>query len=157
MIKFIIGRPILVSMIIIGLCILGVVSYNQLPVELIPFAELPMLIVQVGTTQDADPNHIERQGIIPLESVIASLEDIESIESFIDRRRATIFVYYVSGTDLKYAYLKLQAAVNGARERKLCLIEFKRTRLKSNFSVRNIPLYIAAQRISLHSIRGMLR
>lgn len=116
MIKFIIERPVLVSMIIFGLCVLGVVSYNQLAVELIPFAELPMLIIQVGSVNDADPNYIEREGVIPLESVVASLEDIESIESFIDRRRATIFVYYIAGTDLKYAYLKLQEAVNGARE-----------------------------------------
>jgi len=115
MIEFIIKRPILVSMVLVGLCLLGVISYTRLPVELIPYAELPMLIVAVGGVRDADPGIVERQGVLPLESAIASLEDIERIESYIDRRRAVIFVYYVQGANIKYAYLKLQERVAAAQ------------------------------------------
>ncbi len=115
MIERIIRRPILVAMIIIGLCLLGVVSYTKLPVELIPYTELPMLVVQVSTALDADPDYVEKHAIIPLESAIAGLEDIESIESYIDRRRAIIFVYYHQNSDAKYAYLKLQERVESAR------------------------------------------
>ena len=115
MIRFIIRRPILVSMFLIGFCLLGVVSYTQLPVELIPYAELPMLIVQVGSVRDADPNFMEQQSVVQLESAIAGLEDIERIESYIDRRRAMIFVYYNQSANLKYAYLKLQQRVASAR------------------------------------------
>ena len=42
-----IRRPVLVAMLLIGGCLLGVVSYSRLTVELIPFAELPMLVVNV--------------------------------------------------------------------------------------------------------------
>ncbi|MEE8577771.1 MAG: efflux RND transporter permease subunit, partial [candidate division Zixibacteria bacterium] len=115
MIGAIIKRPVLVSMILIGFSLLGIVSYTRLPVELIPYTELPMLIVFVGSPRDADPALVERQGVIPLESAIAGLEDIERIETFVDRRRAIIFAYYVSGTNLKYAYLKLQQRVQSAR------------------------------------------
>jgi len=55
LIQFFIKRKTLVSMLFIGLCILGVVSYQQLPVELLPYAELPMLIVQISSTRELDP------------------------------------------------------------------------------------------------------
>ncbi len=111
MLGLIIKRPVLVAMVLIGLCLLGAVSYTRLSVELIPFTELPMLVVQVGTTRDADPILVEQQAVIPLESAVAGLEDIERIESYINRRRATILVYYEEDADLKYAYLKLQERV----------------------------------------------
>ncbi len=117
MIPFIIKRPVMVGMLLVGLCLLGIVSYNRLPVELLPYAELPMLFVQVMSTSDADPHYLEQQGVIPLESAIAGLEDIELIESTIDSRRAMIIVTYTQNADQKYAYLKLQKCVDEARSK----------------------------------------
>ena len=108
MIKHIIKRPVMVTMLLVGLSLLGGVSYYQLPVEFQPFVELPLLIVQVGTARDADPSYVEKNGVIPVEQAIAGMEDVEEIESSIDRRRAIIFVYYRQKTNLKYAYLKLR-------------------------------------------------
>jgi len=104
-------------MFLIGGCLLGAVSYSRLAVELIPFAELPMLVVQVGSAGDADPHYIEQQAVVPLESGIASLEEIERIESYIQPSQATLFVYYASGSDQQYAYLKLQERVDALRPR----------------------------------------
>ncbi len=36
--------------------LLGYVSYKQLPVELLPNAELPVLFIQVSSQQDMDPS-----------------------------------------------------------------------------------------------------
>ncbi|MCP4566134.1 MAG: efflux RND transporter permease subunit, partial [FCB group bacterium] len=98
-------------MILTGLCLLGIVSYTQLPVELFPYTELPFLIVQINGPENADPSFVEQQAVIPIESAIAALDDIERIESYVDRRRATIFVYYTQSSNQKYAYLKLQECV----------------------------------------------
>jgi len=116
MIGFIIKRPVLISMILIGFCLLGIVSYTQLPVELFPRTELPMLIVQVNSSNDADPVYVEKLGIIPMESAIAGLDNIEQIESYIGRNQATIFVYYTQNSNQKYAYLKLQERVAANEE-----------------------------------------
>lgn len=116
MIGFIIKRPVLISMILIGFCLLGIVSYTQLPVELFPHTELPMLIVQVNSSNDADPIYVEKLGIIPMESAIAGLDNIEQIESYIGRNQATIFVYYTQNSNQKYAYLKLQERVAANEE-----------------------------------------
>jgi multidrug efflux pump subunit AcrB/ABC-type multidrug transport system ATPase subunit len=108
MIEFFIRRPVFVAMILIGLCLLGVISYLQLPMELFPASELPRLIVVVRGSQTSDPGYMEQHAVIPLESGIASLDKIERIETQIDQRRATIYVYYGKDVNLKYAYLRLQ-------------------------------------------------
>ncbi len=116
MIAFIIRRPVLVAMIIAALCLLGIVAYDRLPVENQPSIELPMLIVVVGGARDSDPSYLERHAVVPLESAIAGLEDIESIESYISRNRTTVFVYYQQSTDVRYAYLKLQQRVKAVQQ-----------------------------------------
>ncbi|MFQ9021634.1 MAG: hypothetical protein ACLR6J_10320 [Parabacteroides merdae] len=54
-------------MLFIALTGLGYVSYKQLPVELLPNAELPMLFVQVTSAQDMDPSYVESEVVIPIE------------------------------------------------------------------------------------------
>jgi len=63
---FILKRKVLISMLFIGLSVLGYVSYKKLAVELLPNAEFPTLIVQVGSPIEVDPSYIESQAIIPL-------------------------------------------------------------------------------------------
>jgi len=63
-------------MLLVGLCLLGGVSYFKLPVEFQPFIEIPVLFVQVGSARDVDPAHVEKNGVIPLEAAIAGLEDV---------------------------------------------------------------------------------
>jgi multidrug efflux pump subunit AcrB/ABC-type multidrug transport system ATPase subunit len=109
---FILKRRILISMLFIGLTMLGYVSYKKLSVELFPNAQLPTLIVQVGTPLEMDPAYIEAQAIIPIEGAIGTLEGIEKIESNISSRYGTIIIYYNQNADLKYANLKLQEKIN---------------------------------------------
>ena len=61
---FILKRRILISMLFIGLAMLGFISYKKLPLELIPNAQLPVLIVQVAGPLEMDPSYIETQAII---------------------------------------------------------------------------------------------
>ena len=105
-IRFIIYRKTFVSMLFIGLVLLGYVSYKQLPVELMPNAELPFLIVNVSCMGEMNPEYIEKQAIIPIEGAIGTLEGIDEIETSINQRRGTIIVYYNQNVEIKYANLK---------------------------------------------------
>ena len=109
--KFIIKRKTLVSMLFIASTLLGYVSYQQLKMEMFPNAELPMLFVQVTSQIEVTPEYMEQKAIIPVESAIAGLENIELIESSADRRRGIVYISYENNTDLKYAYLKLDERI----------------------------------------------
>lgn len=110
--KFFIHRKTLVSMLFIGLTLLGFISYKNLPVELYPNAELPFLIVSITGQLEVDPSYMENQAVIPLEGAIGTLEGIEEIDSYAEQRRGMIFVYYTQSTNIKHAYLKLQEKVD---------------------------------------------
>jgi multidrug efflux pump subunit AcrB/ABC-type multidrug transport system ATPase subunit len=99
-------------MLFIGLTMLGYVSYKKLSVELFPNPQLPVLIVQVGTSLEMDPSYIETQAIVPIEGAIGTLEGIEKIESNISSRFGTITIYYNQNADIKYANLKLQEKID---------------------------------------------
>ncbi|MFZ5428873.1 MAG: efflux RND transporter permease subunit [Bacteroidota bacterium] len=114
--NFVIQRKVLISMLFIGLSLLGYVSYKQLPVELMPNADLPMLFVQVTSRQEVDPVYMENQGVIPVEGAIASLEGVESMESWLNNRQASIQVSFNSNVNFKYTFLKLQEKIDQVRD-----------------------------------------
>ena len=70
-----------------------------------------MLFVQVTSQIEVTPEYMEQHAIIPVESAIASLENIELIESTAGRKRGTVYISYENNTDLKYAYLKLDERI----------------------------------------------
>ena len=112
---FIIRRKTFISMIFIGLSMLGFISYNNLPVELLPNVELPSLVVQVTSRLEVDPSYMESQAIIPLEGAIGTLEDIEELISYAQNRQGIIYVSYVQNANMKFAYLKLQEKIDAVK------------------------------------------
>ncbi|HWS01125.1 MAG TPA: efflux RND transporter permease subunit, partial [Prolixibacteraceae bacterium] len=109
---FILKRKVLISMLFLGVSMLGYISWKNLSMELFPNAELPMLYVQVVCQQEVDPKYMESQAIIPLEGVIGSLQGIENMESSCQSRRGTIMVEFNKQVNFKYTYLKLQEKIN---------------------------------------------
>jgi len=114
--NFIINRKVFISMLFIGLTFLGYISYKQLPMELMPNAELPMLFVQITSRQEVDPTYMENQAVIPVEGAIASLEGVESMESWLSNRQASIQVSFNKNVNFKYTFLKLQEKIEQVRD-----------------------------------------
>lgn len=110
--NFLLHRRITISMLFIALSLLGYVSYKQLPVELLPNAELPMLFVQVSSQQDMDPQYVESEMIIPLEGAISSIGGVDKIQSNIDSRQSNIQVDFKNTVNFKITSLRLQEKVN---------------------------------------------
>jgi multidrug efflux pump subunit AcrB/ABC-type multidrug transport system ATPase subunit len=113
---FIIKRKILISMLFVAVTMLGVFSYRQLSVELYPSIQIPYLFVQVGTSLDVDPKYMESQAIIPLEGAIGTLKDVNKIVSSAGSQQGSIQISYAPGTNIKFAYLKLQEKIDEAKK-----------------------------------------
>ena len=90
----------------------GYVSYKQLPVELLPNAELPVLFVQVSSQQDMDPSYVESEVIIPLEGAVSAIGGVDKLQSYIDRRQSSIQIDFKKNINFKMTSLKLQEKVN---------------------------------------------
>jgi len=110
--NFIINRKVLISMLFIGLSLMGYFSWKNLSMELFPNAELPMLYVQVSCQQEVDPKYMESQAVVPLEGAIGTLQGIENMESTAESRRGSIMIEFNKNINFKYTYLKVQEKVD---------------------------------------------
>lgn len=110
--NFLLNRRITICMLFIALSLLGYVSYKQLPVELLPNAELPVLFVQVSSQQDMDPSYVESEVIIPLEGAVSAIGGVDKLQSYIDRRQSSIQIDFKKNINFKMTSLKLQEKVN---------------------------------------------
>lgn len=102
-----IKRRVLISMLFIGLTLMGYFSYRFLPMELYPNAELPELTVNIGASTELDPKYIENQAVIPVEGVISTMEGVEKIETRISPHNAEIRVTFLKGTDIKLSLIHI--------------------------------------------------
>jgi multidrug efflux pump subunit AcrB len=73
-------------MVFVAATLLGVISYRHLGMEIFPNSELPMLFIQVNSSNEVTPEYMEQEVIIPVEGMVAGLEHIEKIESTAGRR-----------------------------------------------------------------------
>ncbi len=101
--RFFINRKTFVSMIFIGLSLLGYISYRQLPIELIPDVELPSLIVQISSQRDMNPLYIEKQALISLREAVGSFEGSSELECSTQHSIATIYLYLNNNVCINYA------------------------------------------------------
>jgi multidrug efflux pump subunit AcrB/ABC-type multidrug transport system ATPase subunit len=95
-------------MLFIALTLLGYVSYKQLPAELLPNAELPVLFVSVNSQQEMDPAYVESEVIIPLEGAISAIGGVDKIQSEISSRQSSIRIDFKSNVNYKATSLKLE-------------------------------------------------
>jgi multidrug efflux pump subunit AcrB/ABC-type multidrug transport system ATPase subunit len=113
--RFVIDRKIFVAMSFIAVSMLGWFSLRELPMEITPNSELPYLIVNVAAQNEIDPRYLEKQAVVPVESAVSRLEGVSEIETNIDQRRGTIRVTYSPDVKMKYAYLKLEEAMEAVK------------------------------------------
>lgn len=106
--NFLLNKRITISMLFIATTLLGYVSYKQLPVELLPNAELPMLYVSISSQQDMDPSYVESEVVIPLEGAISSVGGVDRIQSEISSRQASIRVDFKNNVNFKTTSLRLE-------------------------------------------------
>lgn len=95
-------------MLFVALTLLGYVSYKQLPVELLPNAELPVLFVAVDSQQEMDPTYVESEVVIPLEGAISAIGGVDKIQSEISSRQSSIRIDFKSNINFKATSLKLE-------------------------------------------------
>jgi HAE1 family hydrophobic/amphiphilic exporter-1 len=103
-----------VAMVYLALAVLGVASWNNIPVELYPDTELPRLTV-TGDWPGASPETVEAFLTSPIESEIQKIEGVEKVtsESYheMGRGRSRIEVEFARGADMDFVRLDLSERI----------------------------------------------
>ncbi len=101
-------RPVLTTMVFLGILILGAVSFTRLQIDLLPEIDFPSISV-VTTYPGAGPEEIETLITRPLEQSLATVEGIDEIESFSTEGRSRVALRFVWGTNLDTAMNDVRA------------------------------------------------
>lgn len=108
--KFAVGRPVLTTMVFVGIMLLGVVSFSRLQVDLLPDIDFPSLSV-VTTYDGAGPEEIETLITRPIEEAVGTVEGIDTIESTSMEGRSRVALRFVWGTNLDSAMNDVRSTI----------------------------------------------
>ncbi len=106
-----INRPVTVLMCVLIVVMLGIVSFTRVPIDLIPEMNLPIAIVSTSY-QGVGPQEIE--GIVTknIESAIATVSNIKSIQSTSSEGNSVVVAEFNYGTDMDYATLQMREKID---------------------------------------------
>jgi hydrophobic/amphiphilic exporter-1 (mainly G- bacteria), HAE1 family len=111
MIKTAVQRPVAVMMIFAGLVLIGVLSFNRLPVDLLPSINYPNLTV-ITNYSEVPADDLARLVTQPLEERITGLAGVRQVISRTREGVSTVTVQYEWGTEMEFANLHLREAVD---------------------------------------------
>ncbi len=111
MIHTAVKRPVAILMLFAGLVLLGALSLQRLPVDLLPAINYPNLTV-ITNYADTPADDLTRLVTQPLEEVITGLEGVRRVVSRTREGVSTITVQYEWGTDMDFANLHLREAID---------------------------------------------
>lgn len=104
-------RPVAVFLMLGTLVFLGLFSWQQLPIDLLPSLNIPYAVV-VTPYIGATPQEVERNVTGPLESAISFVSGVKSISSQSRDGFSVITIEFESDTDMGYALSKVKESID---------------------------------------------
>ncbi len=109
--KLAVKRPIAVFMVVLIILLLGGVSFSRLPLDLYPEMNFPVAIVTTSY-EGAGPQEVENMVTRPLEEVVSTVNNLESIRSTSSAGNSIIMVMFGWETDMDFAGLELREKID---------------------------------------------
>ncbi|MBN2486780.1 MAG: efflux RND transporter permease subunit [Bacteroidales bacterium] len=113
MIRFLISRPIAVTMVYLAILILGVVATSHLPVSLMPDVDIPKITVQVSVP-NSTAREIENTTVKTLRQSLMQVSRLSDIKSRSLAGSASIEIEFEYGTDIDFAFIEVNEKIDRA-------------------------------------------
>src|SRR5512143_1738198 len=110
-----IKRPVLATMLILALVVLGISAYRRLSIDQWPNVELPFVGIETRYT-GASPEAVEREVTKKIEEAVNSVEGIKEMQSVTGEGYSMIFIQFHLGVKVMDALADVRAKVDGIRQ-----------------------------------------
>lgn len=104
---FCIKHKVTTILVFVMLTIFGLVMFSDLSLALMPDMEIPVSVV-ITTYPGAGPEDVEELVTRPVESAVASVAGVDTINSTSAENVSSVMIQYADGTDLESASIKLR-------------------------------------------------
>src|SRR5512143_1980419 len=109
-----IKQPVLATMLAVTLVVLGIYSYRELSVDLMPNVELPVLTVQTAYP-GAAPETVEREVTKRIEEAVNTIPGVRHIASTTTEGLSLVVIEFRLGVSITTAEQDAQSKVNAIR------------------------------------------
>lgn len=109
--RFSVSYPVTIMMIVLGLLLLGYISFDKLGVDLFPDLNSPRIFVEIKSGE-RPPEEMEKQFVENIEAVAIRQSDVMRVTSITRVGTSQITVEYSWKKDMDEAFLDLQKALN---------------------------------------------
>ncbi|HZY24610.1 MAG TPA: efflux RND transporter permease subunit, partial [Bacteroidales bacterium] len=113
--QFAVKYPVTVLMFVLGIALLGFISFGKLGTDLFPNLNNPKIFIELKAGQKP-PEEIEKNYVEQIESLSSRQSDVLQVSSFCQVGSATITVDYDWNKDMDEAFLDLQKELNTFRQ-----------------------------------------
>ena len=113
MVKFLINRPIAVIMAFTAIFILGIITYLNIPVSLLPDIAIPEITVQVqGSNQSS--RELENTVVSPIRQYLLQTSELRDIRTETRNGNAILRLSFEYGTDTELAFVEVNEKIDAA-------------------------------------------
>lgn len=109
--NFSVSRPVTILMLFIGLILIGLISYQNLGLDLLPDLSFPMSAIIVSYSGVA-PQEIENMVTIPLEEAVATIQGVKKISSYSREGSSLVLMEFNWGTDMDVSALNIREKID---------------------------------------------
>ena len=108
--NFAVNYPVTISMVVLGVLLLGVISYQKLGIDLFPDLNSPKIFVEIKSGE-RPPEEMEKLYVSNMEAVASRQSGVLQVSSISKTGSAQITVEYAWNKDMDEAFLDLQKAL----------------------------------------------
>ncbi|MEW6664032.1 MAG: efflux RND transporter permease subunit [Thermodesulfobacteriota bacterium] len=109
--RFALRNPITILMAVLGVIILGAISFSKLPVDMFPEITYPSITVATFYP-GANPQDMERTVTYPVEKAVSTVNGVKYVSSISRQGASLVTIYFNWGTNLDSAQSDVLQAVN---------------------------------------------
>ncbi|WP_200975690.1 efflux RND transporter permease subunit [Echinicola sp. 20G] len=111
MVRFLLARPIAVTMVFLALMVFSLIAFTKLPISLLPPIDVPQIVVKVSYP-NASPEAIEQNVLLPVREGLLTLNGLEDMESKAGSEVGTIRLQFAFGTSMELAYIEVNEKID---------------------------------------------
>ncbi|MBM2813562.1 MAG: hypothetical protein HW421_324 [Ignavibacteria bacterium] len=109
-----IKRPAFMTMIFVGLAVIGLYSYLKMGVDLLPKMDFPMVLVNI-IYPGAGPKEVESQVAKPVEEILASVNGMKALRTFSNENVAFVLCEFTMSTNADVALNDVERKINSIK------------------------------------------
>ena len=115
LLKWVIERPVLSGMLFLSILLIGIYSFKNTPIELVPEEKLPSLTI-TDFWYGASPDMILEKLALPIEEQISGIKGLEKIETSCIENQLRMKLEFSRNTNMEFAYLLVKEKLNKVKK-----------------------------------------